>query len=113
MWGLASPLSRRLTFQPTALYPPLLPDFLPVSTPNFIHHSRLTVCLLDSEFDPLPIDFFGQAPVNKLVSVTLLLTSRVYDYQYSSGHQPVAREPRAALEELCGRASELSHKKNF
>ena len=27
---------------------------------------------------------------------------------YISGHQPVAREPRAALEELCGGSSELS-----
>ena len=27
---------------------PLLPTSLPVSTPNTIHHSRLTVCLPDS-----------------------------------------------------------------
>jgi len=27
---------------------------------------------------------------------------------YNSGHQPVAREPRAALEELCGGSFELS-----
>ena len=31
--------------------------YLPVSTPNTIHHSRLTVCLPDSGSDPLPIDF--------------------------------------------------------
>ena len=29
----------------------------PVSTPNTIHHSRLTVCLTDSGSWPLPIDF--------------------------------------------------------
>ena len=29
-----------------------------VSTPNTIHHNRLTVCLPDSlDLDPLPIDF--------------------------------------------------------
>ena len=34
---------------------PCLP---PVLTPNFIHHSRLIVCLHDSlDLDPLPIDF--------------------------------------------------------
>ena len=36
---------------------PLLPTSIPVSTPNTIHHSRLTVCPPDSESDPLPIDF--------------------------------------------------------
>jgi len=51
---------------------PLLPFSLPVLTPNTIHHSRLTICL--SESDPLPIDFcFGQAPLNKLVPATSLL----------------------------------------
>jgi len=34
---------------------PLLPTSLPVSTPNTIHYSRLTVRLSGS--DPLPIDF--------------------------------------------------------
>src|SRR6218665_1711875 len=37
---------------------PLVPISLPVSTPNTIHHSRLTVCLLDSlNLDPMPKDF--------------------------------------------------------
>src|SRR6218665_4170164 len=35
----------------------LLPSSLPVSTPSTVYHSRLTVCLPDSGFDPLPIDF--------------------------------------------------------
>src|SRR6218665_3142383 len=43
---------------PMLIHPPLPPS-RPVSTPNTIHHSHLTVCLPArlSESNPLPIDF--------------------------------------------------------
>jgi len=45
-------LSFSIMIHPSSTNPilihPLLPTSLPVSTPNNIHHSRLTVCLTDS-----------------------------------------------------------------
>src|SRR6218665_3261392 len=60
---------------------------LPVSTPNIIHHRRLTVFPSDSLGLTRCYRFcFGLAPVNKLVPATLLFwalwKSRVYDYDY-------------------------------
>src|SRR6218665_3497899 len=53
---------------------PLLPTSLPGSTPNTIHHSRLTVYLPDSLDLTIAYRFcFEQAPVNKLVPATSLL----------------------------------------
>src|SRR6218665_3566871 len=39
---------KTLRFKNLILIHPLLPSSLPVSTPNTIHHGRLTVCLCDS-----------------------------------------------------------------
>src|SRR6218665_444907 len=54
-------LSFSIMIHPSSTNPilihPLLPTSLPVSTPNNIHHSRLTVCLTDSGSSPLPIEF--------------------------------------------------------
>jgi len=50
---------------------------LPVSTPNTIHHSTLTIFQSDSlDLDTLPIDFFilsAYEAVNKLVPASSLL----------------------------------------
>src|SRR6218665_1517935 len=48
---------KTLLFNNHILINPFLPTFLPISTPNTIHHSHLTICLPDSGSHPLPIDF--------------------------------------------------------
>src|SRR6218665_2321283 len=75
----------------TILIHPLLPTSLPVSTPNTIHHSCLTVCLPDSLNLTCCLSIlFGQVPVNKLVPATSLLwalsKSRVYNYDTITIH---------------------------
>src|SRR6218665_1748489 len=57
---------------------PLPPTSLPVSTPNIIHHRRLTVFPSDSLGLTRCYRFcFGLAPVNKLVPATLLFLGAV------------------------------------
>ena len=50
---------------------PILPTSIPVSTPNTIHHSCLTVCLPDSlDLTRCLSILFWKAPMNKLVPMS-------------------------------------------